>query len=70
MAGEYNLEAMVRGLSRFVGLHAASPGHLAGRRWMQSVQATKEKAAASLGALPVRPPTFCVGCPSARCSRR
>jgi indolepyruvate ferredoxin oxidoreductase alpha subunit len=30
---------------------------------MDSVQETKDKAAASLGALPVRPPTFCVGCP-------
>jgi indolepyruvate ferredoxin oxidoreductase alpha subunit len=30
---------------------------------MKSVRETKEKAAASLGALPVRPPTFCVGCP-------
>src|SRR5687768_17165195 len=63
MAGEYNLEAMVRGLSRFVGLHAPHLDISAGAAWMKSVHETKEKAAASLGALPVRPPTFCVGCP-------
>jgi indolepyruvate ferredoxin oxidoreductase, alpha subunit len=63
MAGEYNLEAMVRGLSRFVGLHAPHLDVSAGAAWMKSVQETKGKAAASLGALPVRPPTFCVGCP-------
>jgi indolepyruvate ferredoxin oxidoreductase, alpha subunit len=63
MAGEYNLEAMVRGLSRFVGLHAPHLDASSGAAWMKSVQGTKEKAAAALGALPVRPPTFCVGCP-------
>jgi indolepyruvate ferredoxin oxidoreductase, alpha subunit len=54
---------MVRGLSRFVGLHAPHLDISAGAAWMKSVQETKEKATASLGALPVRPPTFCVGCP-------
>ena len=63
MAGEYNLEAMVRGLSRFVELHAPHLDTSAGSAWTQSVQRTKEKASATLGALPVRPPTFCVGCP-------
>jgi len=63
MAGEYNLEAMVRGLSRLVELHAPHLDTSSGAAWMKSVQGTKEKAAAALGALPVRPPTFCVGCP-------
>jgi len=63
MAGEYNLEAMVRGLSRFVELHAPHLDTSSGAAWMQSVQRTKEKASATLAALPVRPPTFCVGCP-------
>jgi indolepyruvate ferredoxin oxidoreductase alpha subunit len=30
---------------------------------LNDVENTKKQAAASLGALPVRPPTFCVGCP-------
>jgi indolepyruvate ferredoxin oxidoreductase, alpha subunit len=63
MAGEYNLEAMVRGIAKFVGQHAAHLDTSSGDAWMKSVQSTKEKASASLGALPVRPPTFCVGCP-------
>jgi indolepyruvate ferredoxin oxidoreductase alpha subunit len=63
MAGEYNLEAMVRGLARFLGLHAPHLDTNPGAAWLKSVQTMKEKATASLGALPVRPPTFCVGCP-------
>jgi len=63
MAGEYNLEAMVRGLSRFVELHAPHLDISSGAAWLQSVRKTKEKASATLAALPVRPPTFCVGCP-------
>ena len=63
MAGEYNLEAMVRGLAKFVGMHATHLDTSAGTTWMDTVRGTKEKAAATLGALPARPPTFCVGCP-------
>jgi indolepyruvate ferredoxin oxidoreductase, alpha subunit len=63
MAGEYNLEAMVRGLAKFLGLHAPHLDTNPGTAWLKSVQTMKEKATASLGTLPVRPPTFCVGCP-------
>ena len=35
----------------------------AGSAWLDSVQESKKKATALLGALPARPPTFCVGCP-------
>jgi indolepyruvate ferredoxin oxidoreductase alpha subunit len=63
MAGEYNLEALVRGLSKFLGMHAPHLDTSAGATWLKSVQSTKEKAGRSLAALPPRPPTFCVGCP-------
>ena len=63
MAGEYNVEALVRGLSRFVGLHAPHLDTSAGDAWLSSINGTKEKALSLLGALPARPPTFCVGCP-------
>jgi indolepyruvate ferredoxin oxidoreductase alpha subunit len=63
MAGEYNVEAMVRGLSKFLAQHAPHLDTSAGSSWLGSVQGSKEKAAALLGTLPVRPPTFCVGCP-------
>ena len=63
MAGEYNVEALVRGLARFLGMHAAHLDTSAGAAWLDSVQGTKKQATALLGALPARPPTFCVGCP-------
>jgi indolepyruvate ferredoxin oxidoreductase alpha subunit len=63
MAGEYNTEVMVRGLSRFIGQHAPHLDVSAGNAWLNSIKGTKEKASSLLGALPQRPPTFCVGCP-------
>jgi indolepyruvate ferredoxin oxidoreductase alpha subunit len=63
MAGEYNVEALVRGLSRFLAQHAPHLDTSGGASWLGGLKGTKEKAAALLGALPQRPPTFCVGCP-------
>jgi indolepyruvate ferredoxin oxidoreductase alpha subunit len=63
MAGDYTAEVMVRGLARFLALHAPQLDGAAGAAWLQSVQASREQAAALLGSLPQRPPTFCVGCP-------
>src|SRR5262249_42099257 len=36
---------------------------MAGPNWISSVKNSKAKAAELLGALPQRPPSFCVGCP-------
>ena len=63
MAGDYTAELMVRGLVRFLAKHAPHLDLSAGSSWLGSVQGTREKAAALLGALPQRPPAFCVGCP-------
>ncbi|MBI1942305.1 MAG: indolepyruvate ferredoxin oxidoreductase subunit alpha, partial [Betaproteobacteria bacterium] len=63
MAGEYTAELMVRGLARFLSEHAPHLDTSAGSLWSNSIQATREKAAAVLGPMPQRPPTFCVGCP-------
>jgi indolepyruvate ferredoxin oxidoreductase alpha subunit len=63
MAGEYNVEAMVRGLSKFVVQHAPQLDTAAGMQWLDSIEKSKKEASTLLGALPVRPPTFCVGCP-------
>jgi len=63
MAGEYNTEAMVRGLMKFLAAHTPHVDTSSGRRWLEQVNATKGKAAELLGALPQRPPTFCIGCP-------
>jgi indolepyruvate ferredoxin oxidoreductase alpha subunit len=63
MAGEYSAEAMVRGVARFVGQHAPHLDTSPGAAWLDEIQGLRGKAAALLGALPQRPPTFCVGCP-------
>ncbi len=63
MAGDYSTELMVRGLAKFLAQHAPQLELSSGFLWLDSIQKSKEKAAALLGALPQRPPTFCVGCP-------
>ena len=63
MAGEYSTEVMVRGLSRFLA-HAAPHMDIApGGDWLKRSDELRKRAGALLGALPQRPPTFCVGCP-------
>ncbi|HEY6820449.1 MAG TPA: indolepyruvate ferredoxin oxidoreductase subunit alpha [Burkholderiales bacterium] len=63
MAGEYNVEALVRGLMKFVAQHAAHLNLRPGSAWLDSIRQTRQRAAELLGSLPQRPPTFCVGCP-------
>ena len=63
MAGEYSVESLVRGLSRFLALHAAHLDLSTGIHWLSSVERQKKAASAVLADLPARPPTFCIGCP-------
>jgi indolepyruvate ferredoxin oxidoreductase alpha subunit len=63
MAGEYTAEAMVKGIARFLAQHAPHLDTSSGSEWLENVQTTRGKAADLLGNLPLRPPTFCVGCP-------
>jgi indolepyruvate ferredoxin oxidoreductase alpha subunit len=62
--GEYTSDVLMRGLAQFVaqvgprGLDAAEISSRADR-----LLAHKPDAAASVGELPPRPPTFCTGCP-------
>jgi indolepyruvate ferredoxin oxidoreductase alpha subunit len=63
MAGDYNVESLVRGLAKFVAQHAAHLDTASGSAWLNSIQTTRRKADSLLGALPARPPTFCTGCP-------
>src|SRR5919109_52076 len=53
LAGEYTGEVVLTGISKFLGRDAA----------VAPIKSLKEKAAQLLGALPQRPPGFCVGCP-------
>ena len=63
MAGDYTAEVMVRGLRRFLGEYAPHLDAAAGSRWLDAVEKSRDEAARLLGALPQRPPSFCVGCP-------
>src|SRR5262245_31945689 len=53
LAGEYTGEVVLTGISRFFGNNES----------VEKIKALKQKAADLLGALPPRPPGFCVGCP-------
>ncbi len=63
MAGEYSVEVMVKGLARFLGDYAPALDTSPGAAWLAGQRAAKQRAAELLGALPQRPPGFCVGCP-------
>ena len=63
MAGDYNVESLVRGLAKFLAQHAPHLDSSSGKAWLDRVQASKHRAAELLGTMPVRPPTFCTGCP-------
>ena len=62
-AGEYTGEVILRGLSAFLERAAAGAGH----GWSgpaEAISRSKSQAAELLGgAVPARPPGFCVGCP-------
>jgi indolepyruvate ferredoxin oxidoreductase alpha subunit len=63
-AGEYNAEALLQGLAAFIaetrpqGIDAEGIAAAAER-----LRAQKRAAAAEVGELPARPPSFCTGCP-------
>ena len=63
MAGEYTVESLVKGLSKFLAQHAPHLDTSPGASWLGQVEKAKKDADAALGALPVRPPSFCIGCP-------
>ena len=64
VVGEYNVEVLARGLIAFFDRHLPGRVSAAGRDWLAGNLARREQVAALLGTpLPVRPPTFCVGCP-------
>lgn len=63
-AGEYNSEVMLSGVADF--LATVTPAGIdadAIAAKAKAMLAHKPKAAADVGALPPRPPTFCTGCP-------
>jgi indolepyruvate ferredoxin oxidoreductase alpha subunit len=64
MAGEYTTDVIVRGVRKLLSAHAPQVDASAGERWLDDVDAVRQRAAELLGTpLPPRPPGFCIGCP-------
>ena len=62
-AGEYSVELVARGLLAFVERHLPEVDVQRARDWLAGVGRRREAVAGAVGALPPRPPGFCVGCP-------
>ncbi len=63
MAGEYNVELLCSGLAEFARRHLPELNVAPARAWLTENAARRARVAAELGALPGRPPSFCIGCP-------
>jgi indolepyruvate ferredoxin oxidoreductase alpha subunit len=63
-AGEYSVEVLAQGLSLFASSYLPGPATESAKQWLAGNRARREAVAAALDKpLPVRPPTFCIGCP-------
>ena len=62
-AGEYTVEAIVPGLLAFIERYLPDVDLAPARAWLAANAARRADVAQALGALPARPPGFCVGCP-------
>jgi indolepyruvate ferredoxin oxidoreductase alpha subunit len=64
MAGEYTAELVLRGLVKFLALHAPDIPVKSGQSLIAEVDGLRERAVEAFGgAVPPRPPNFCTGCP-------
>ena len=62
--GEYSVEVMTSGVARFAARHLPQQSVATGTDWLEGNAQRRRAVAEQLGKpLPVRPPTFCVGCP-------
>ncbi len=63
-AGEYNVEAITRGLSPFIATYLSAATAVRSQQWLSDLQQRRADVAQALGQpLPARPPGFCIGCP-------
>ena len=62
-AGEYTVEVIARGLLAFCERWLPQLDLTPARAWLAGNEARRAGIAKELGALPARPPGFCIGCP-------
>lgn len=62
-AGEYTVEGMAQGLVSFAEQRLPQVDVSAAKAWLAGNAARRAQVTAEAGALPARPPGFCIGCP-------
>ncbi|MEO8656221.1 MAG: indolepyruvate ferredoxin oxidoreductase, partial [Ramlibacter sp.] len=63
-AGEYSVEVLMQGLTQFAGGYRPGPAIESAKRWLAGNRERRAAVAAQLAQpLPIRPPSFCIGCP-------
>jgi indolepyruvate ferredoxin oxidoreductase, alpha subunit len=62
-AGEYSVEVLVQGLLKFIERHLPQIDLQVTRGWLDANDQRRAAVAQQAGALPARPPGFCIGCP-------
>jgi len=63
-AGEYSVEVLAQGLTHFAASYLPGPAVEAAKRWLDGNRQRRDAVAAQLHKpLPIRPPSFCIGCP-------
>ncbi len=62
-AGEYTVDVIAQGLIAFVERHLPQHDLADARAWLAGNAQRREAVAKAVGALPARPPGFCIGCP-------
>jgi indolepyruvate ferredoxin oxidoreductase alpha subunit len=63
-AGEYSVEVLAQGLSLYASSYLPGPATESAKAWLAGNRQRREAVAAQLDKpLPVRPPSFCIGCP-------
>ncbi|RYF43893.1 MAG: indolepyruvate ferredoxin oxidoreductase subunit alpha, partial [Comamonadaceae bacterium] len=63
-AGEYSVEVLSQGLSHFASSYLPGPATESAKAWLAGNRERRAEVAAQLDKpLPIRPPSFCIGCP-------
>ena len=63
-AGEYSVEVLTQGLTQFAARYLPGPAIESAKRWLAGNRERRAAVAAQLAQpLPIRPPSFCIGCP-------
>ncbi|MGA2550707.1 MAG: indolepyruvate ferredoxin oxidoreductase subunit alpha [Burkholderiaceae bacterium] len=63
MAGEYTVEVLASGLAELARRYLPEVSPPSAQTWLEANARRRSEVAEALGAVPARPPGFCIGCP-------